>query len=255
MPRLATRAPCRCRAAKKSRSFAHANRQFYALVNKCPHKQGPLSQGIVHGNVVTCPLHNWRISLKTGEALGDDKGCVPTIPLKVDAGRILIWPREAVASRGPGGVSPDPHHLRLLRGRLRHRGDANRCADGHDHRAMPGTPPISARLCSKGTHLGETVGLEGRLLHPMIGDGPRWLGQSAEAVADGKMQLHRRARTGQRRLLCLGQLLTEDYYVANKLMKGFIGSANIDTNSRLCMASAVAAHNRAFGEDIVPCYL
>ncbi len=52
-----------------------------------------------------------------------------------------------------------------------------------------------------------------------------------------------------------GQLLTEDYYVANKLMKGFIGSANIDTNSRLCMASAVAGHRRAFGADIVPgCY-
>ena len=50
-----------------------------------------------------------------------------------------------------------------------------------------------------------------------------------------------------------GQLLTEDYYVANKLMKGFIGSANVDTNSRLCMASAVAAHKRAFGEDVVPC--
>ena len=52
-----------------------------------------------------------------------------------------------------------------------------------------------------------------------------------------------------------GQLMTEDYYVANKLMKGFIGAANIDTNSRLCMSSAVMAHTRAFGEDIVPgCY-
>ena len=52
-----------------------------------------------------------------------------------------------------------------------------------------------------------------------------------------------------------GQLLTEDYYVANKLMKGFIGSANVDTNSRLCMASAVAGHRRAFGADTVPgCY-
>ena len=49
-----------------------------------------------------------------------------------------------------------------------------------------------------------------------------------------------------------GQLLTEDYYVANKLMKGFIGSANIDTNSRLCMASSVAGHKRAFGADVVP---
>jgi len=69
--------------------------RFYALVNKCPHKAGPLSQGIVHGSVVTCPLHNWNISLKTGEALGDDKGCVPTIPLRVDAGRIYLL-RESV---------------------------------------------------------------------------------------------------------------------------------------------------------------
>ena len=50
-----------------------------------------------------------------------------------------------------------------------------------------------------------------------------------------------------------GQLLTEDYYLANKLMKGYIGSANIDTNSRLCMSSAVAAYKRSFGEDVVPC--
>lgn len=69
--------------------------EVYALVNKCPHKQGPLSQGIVHGDSVTCPLHNWRISLRSGQALGDDEGCVPTIPVKVDAGRIYLL-REAV---------------------------------------------------------------------------------------------------------------------------------------------------------------
>ncbi|MDE2301426.1 MAG: nitrite reductase small subunit NirD [Sphingomonadales bacterium] len=64
--------------------------RFYALVNTCPHKAGPLSQGLVHGHVVTCPLHNWNISLKTGEAQGEDRGCVPVIPLKVDAGRIYL---------------------------------------------------------------------------------------------------------------------------------------------------------------------
>lgn len=63
---------------------------FYALVNKCPHKHGPLSQGIVHGDSVSCPLHNWKISLKSGEALGDDEGCTPTIPLKVEGARILL---------------------------------------------------------------------------------------------------------------------------------------------------------------------
>ena len=76
--------------------------KFYALVNKCPHKQGPLSQGIVHGHVVTCPLHNWNISLKTGEALGEgaeERGaCAPTIPLRVDAGRIYLL-REAVVGK------------------------------------------------------------------------------------------------------------------------------------------------------------
>jgi nitrite reductase (NADH) small subunit len=82
--------------------FHTLDNQFYALVNKCPHKQGPLSQGIVHGTVVTCPLHNWNISLKTGEALGDGEdergACVPTIPLRVDAGRIYLL-REAVVAK------------------------------------------------------------------------------------------------------------------------------------------------------------
>ncbi|MCB2046956.1 MAG: nitrite reductase small subunit NirD [Novosphingobium sp.] len=75
--------------------FRTMNGECYALVNKCPHKHGPLSQGIVHGAVVTCPLHNWNISLKTGEALGDDEGCVPTIEMKVDAGRMYLL-RESV---------------------------------------------------------------------------------------------------------------------------------------------------------------
>ncbi|CAM4151610.1 nitrite reductase small subunit NirD [Novosphingobium lubricantis] len=73
--------------------------EFYALVNKCPHKQGPLSQGIVHGNVVACPLHNWNISLKTGQALGDDEGCVPTVPLRVDAGRIYLLRSAVVGAK------------------------------------------------------------------------------------------------------------------------------------------------------------
>jgi len=75
--------------------FHTLDNRFYALVNRCPHKGGPLSQGIVHGGVVTCPLHSWQISLKTGKALGDDDGCVPTIPLRVDAGRIYLL-RSAV---------------------------------------------------------------------------------------------------------------------------------------------------------------
>lgn len=77
--------------------FRTANGSVYALQNRCPHKAGPLSQGIVHDTTVTCPLHNWRISLIDGHALGDDEGCVPVIPVKIDGGRILIGRREALA--------------------------------------------------------------------------------------------------------------------------------------------------------------
>jgi nitrite reductase (NADH) small subunit len=82
--------------AREIAIFRTANGDVHALLNQCPHKQGPLSQGIVHDTTVTCPLHNWRISLITGEALGEDKGCVPVIPVKIDGGRILIGRREAL---------------------------------------------------------------------------------------------------------------------------------------------------------------
>lgn len=72
--------------------------EFYALVNSCPHKGGPLSQGIVHGDSVSCPLHNWRISLQSGEALGDDEGCTPTIPLRIE-GDIVQLDRAAILAR------------------------------------------------------------------------------------------------------------------------------------------------------------
>ena len=85
-------------ASREIAVFHTLDHRFYALENRCPHKAGPLSQGIVHGNVVTCPLHNWNISLKTGEAMGEDKGCVPVIPLRVDAGRIYLL-REAVVGQ------------------------------------------------------------------------------------------------------------------------------------------------------------
>ena len=64
--------------------------EFYALINKCPHKQGPLSQGIVHENGVTCPLHNWVIDMETGRAKAPDEGRVRTFPVEVRDGRVLI---------------------------------------------------------------------------------------------------------------------------------------------------------------------
>lgn len=70
--------------------FRTGDGRVFALVNRCPHKGGPLAQGIVHGHSVACPLHNWNIALATGEAQAPDRGCTPTIPVKVDGGRVLI---------------------------------------------------------------------------------------------------------------------------------------------------------------------
>jgi Anaerobic dehydrogenases, typically selenocysteine-containing len=114
-------------------------------------------------------------------------------------------------------------------------------------------PANHGRLCSKGTHLGETVGLDGRLLAPMIGEGRASWDEALDLVAGRMRECIAQHGPDSVAFYVSGQLLTEDYYAANKLMKGFIGSGNIDTNSRLCMASAVAAYNRAFGEDVVPC--
>jgi nitrite reductase (NADH) small subunit len=77
--------------------FRTMDDQIFALDDKCPHKGGPLSQGIVQGESVTCPLHNWVISLRTGEAQGADQGCTRTIAVKLQEGRILLsWPGMAV---------------------------------------------------------------------------------------------------------------------------------------------------------------
>lgn len=116
-------------------------------------------------------------------------------------------------------------------------------------------PANLGRICSKGAALGETVGLQGRLLFPMIGSRRVSWNAALERVATGFRRTIERHGPDSVAFYVSGQLLTEDYYAANKLMKGFIGSANIDTNSRLCMASAVAAHTQAFGGDYVPgCY-
>ena len=117
----------------------------------------------------------------------------------------------------------------------------------------PNHPANNGRLCSKGTHLDETIGLEGRLLHPMIGSERAGWHEALDLVASRFAATIAEHGPDSVAFYASGQMLTEDYYAANKLMKGFIGTANIDTNSRLCMASAVAAHVRAFGEDVVPC--
>ncbi len=119
----------------------------------------------------------------------------------------------------------------------------------------PEHPANFGRLCSKGSALGETVDLDGRLLEPQIRGKPANWDDALDLVAQRFSATIEEHGPDSVAFYVSGQLLTEDYYVANKLMKGFIGSANIDTNSRLCMSSSVAGHRRAFGSDTVPgCY-
>jgi assimilatory nitrate reductase catalytic subunit len=114
-------------------------------------------------------------------------------------------------------------------------------------------PANFGRLCVKGAKLLETNSLSGRLLNPMIGGKKASWDEAISQVANKFSQVIKDHGPDSVAFYVSGQLLTEDYYVANKLMKGYIGSANIDTNSRLCMSSAVAAYKRAFGADAVPC--
>ena len=119
----------------------------------------------------------------------------------------------------------------------------------------PDHPANFGRLCSKGRALGETLSLEGRLLAPRINGAAAGWDAALDLVARRFSEAIRDHGPDSVAFYVSGQLLTEDYYLANKLMKGYIGAANIDTNSRLCMASSVAGHRRGFGSDTVPgCY-
>jgi assimilatory nitrate reductase catalytic subunit len=123
---------------------------------------------------------------------------------------------------------------------------------GAEIKGDPDHPANFGRLCSKGSALGETLSLDGRLLAPVVdGVESNW-DEALDLVAERFKQTIAEHGPDSVALYVSGQLLIEDYYVANKLMKGFVGSANIDTNSRLCMASSVAGHRRAFGSDTVP---
>lgn len=121
--------------------------------------------------------------------------------------------------------------------------------------ADPMHPANYGKLCIKGKHLADTLGHENRVLEPMLGrkterQSTTW-NEAIEQIAAQFQHCIDQYGRDSIAFYVSGQLLTEDYYVVNKLVKGYLGHANIDTNSRLCMSSAVAAHQRAFGEDIV----
>lgn len=113
-------------------------------------------------------------------------------------------------------------------------------------------PANFGKLCIKGKNLGDTLINDNRLALPKVNGRIQKWPRALDYVASQLTKTIEKHGADSVAFYTSGQLLTEDYYLANKLMKGFIGSGNIDTNSRLCMSSAVSAHKRAFGEDIVP---
>ncbi|HUO54344.1 MAG TPA: molybdopterin-dependent oxidoreductase [Rhodoblastus sp.] len=130
---------------------------------------------------------------------------------------------------------------------------ADLCADGSVViSGDPDHPANYGKLCVKGSALAETLTREGRLEYPEISGRRASWDEALDLMATKFGEAIRDHGPDSVALYVSGQILTEDYYVANKFMKGFVGSANIDTNSRLCMASSVAGHKRAFGTDTVP---
>ena len=122
-------------------------------------------------------------------------------------------------------------------------------AGDQDHPANHGA------LCSKGSDLATTLAIEDRLTDPVVNGNISSWDIALDHVADQFRKTIDKHGPESVAFYVSGQLLTEDYYVVNKLVKGYIGTANIDTNSRLCMSSTVAGHKRAFGADTVPgCY-
>lgn len=206
-----------------------------------------LSRGIVgdvRGElVVASPLYKQHYSLKTGRCIEDPRHAVNAYDTELIDGQVWISALANVVNTvrttcpycgvGCGVVATRTEAGALIAGDSRH-------------------PANQGRLCTKGVSLGETLGIEGRLLHPRLHDQTATWDEALNHVAEGFSRVIREHGPDAVAFYVSGQLLTEDYYVANKLMKGFIGSANIDTNSRLCMSSAVAGHKRAFGADVMP---
>ena len=150
-----------------------------------------------------------------------------------------------------------PHHLPLLRGRVRRARDAGRAGRRDDRRRSGASGEFRAAVLEgRGARRDARARARGCCIRCCASTtarsrAPTGIRRSAR-VADGFQRIVERDGPDAVAFYLSGQLLTEDYYVANKLMKGFLGSANVDTNSRLCMASSVAGHRRAFGADTVP---
>ncbi len=267
--------------------FRTADDRVFALLDRCPHKGGPLSQGIVFGDRVACPLHNWTIELSSGQAVAPDEGCTNRfavegrgragaagsegagsgdeaagVPRLGDSDMTeAASPCPPSAAEGRGAGEGGTVHLLLLRRGLRR---DHRIARRRDHRRARRSGPsgqlrqavFEGRDAASHRASGAARGARAASRTAPRSHAPReratW-DEALDHVADRFAAIIREHGPDAVAFYVSGQLLTEDYHVFNKVARGVVGTNNIDTNSRLCMSSAVAGYKATLGADAPPC--
>jgi len=226
--------------------FRLADGSVHAVGNRDPFSRANvLSRGIVgdlKGElVVASPVYKQHFSLATGRCQEDPSVRIPVYAARIEEGHVVVEPRQQVRTTCPYcGVGCGVVAV-VAKGAIAEvRGDRTH-------------PANFGRLCTKGASLDQSPGAETRVLHPEVrGERKSWDEALDHAAARFAETIERHGPDSVAFYIS-GQLLTEDYYVFNKLAKGLVGTNNVDTNSRLCMSSAVAGYKMSLGADAPPC--
>jgi assimilatory nitrate reductase catalytic subunit len=226
--------------------FRLADGSVHAVGNRDPFsKANVLSRGIVgdlKGEVVVAsPVYKQHFSLATGRCQEDPSARIPVYAARIEDGHVVVEPRLQVRTTCPYcGVGCGVVAVVAKNAIVEVRGDRTH-------------PANFGRLCTKGAALERSLDAGARLLHPEVRGERRSWDEALEHAAERFAETLERHGPDSVAFYISGQLLTEDYYVFNKLAKGLVGTNNVDTNSRLCMSSAVAGYKMSLGSDAPPC--
>ncbi len=226
--------------------FRLEDNSVHAVGNQDPFSRANvLSRGIVgdlKGElVVASPVYKQHFSLRTGRCVEDASARIPVYAARIEEGWVVVEPRKQVATTccycgvGCGIVATTHKHgVFSVKGDVAH-------------------PANRGQLCTKGAALHLSTDVGARLLYPEVNGERKTWDQALDYAAGKFRQIIADHGPDSVAFYISGQLLTEDYYVFNKLAKGLVGTNNVDTNSRLCMSSAVAGYKQSLGADAPPC--